>query len=176
MDQHMVANHPIDIIIKEKQAIYHQLQVEIQKRLMTEKELGDCYHQLETLQKHSNQPFIDELTRLLEITKNDNDSLIQQADELSQDNQLLRDRCGFLESEIESLKVNVIEELNKQSQALMKENEYLRQKVDINSFGGLELGPRSQQDELIQKKNKEIYELTVQLGCLKEENNQFKKD
>jgi hypothetical protein len=31
-------------------------------------------------------------------------------------------------------------------------------------------------DEQIQKKNKEIYELTVQLGCLKEENFQYKKD
>ena len=26
------------------------------------------------------------------------------------------------------------------------------------------------QDEILQKKNKDIYELTVQLGCLKEEN------
>lgn len=25
-------------------------------------------------------------------------------------------------------------------------------------------------EEIVQKKNKEIYELTVQLGCLKEEN------
>ena len=31
-------------------------------------------------------------------------------------------------------------------------------------------------DDLLQKKIKEIYELTVQLGCLKEENFQLKKD
>ena len=33
-----------------------------------------------------------------------------------------------------------------------------------------------EQDEQISKKNKEIYDLTVQLGCLKEENLQLKKD
>jgi hypothetical protein len=49
---------------------------------MTEKELADCYHQMETLQKHSNQHLIEEATRLLELTKNDNDTLIQQAEEL----------------------------------------------------------------------------------------------
>ncbi len=31
-------------------------------------------------------------------------------------------------------------------------------------------------EETLAKKTKEIYELTVQLGCLKEENHQFKRD
>ena len=145
---------------------------------MTEKELADCCHQLEGFQKHNNQHFIEEVTRLLEMTKNDNDSLIQQNEELSNDNQLLRDRCGFLETEIEEIRHTVIEELTRENQALVKENEYLRQKVDITSVvNSADFGSRpANNDEIVQKKSKEIYDLTVQLGCLKEENNQLKKD
>ena len=112
------------------------------------------------------------------MTKNDNDSLIQQNEEMSNDNQLLRDRCGFLETEIEEIRRTVIEELTRENQALVKEIEYLRQKVDITSvINSADFGSRpANNDEIVQRKNKEIYDLTVQLGCLKEENNQLKKD
>ena len=58
--------------------------------------------------------------------------------------------------------------MQRQIQNLTKENEYLRQ----GNFTPMV----NNGDELLQKKNKEIYDLTVQLGCLKEENHQLKKE
>ena len=61
---------------------------------------------------------------------------------------------------------------------MIKENEFLRSKIDISSITNNcnESGKSKEIEDIIQKKNKEIYDLTVQLGCLKEENYQLKKD
>ena len=59
-------------------------------------------------------------------------------------------------SEIESLKAQI---------ATLSDQSQLQLKKETSSI-----------EENISKKNKEIYELTVQLGCLKEENHQLTKD
>ena len=80
-----------------------------------------------------------------------------------------------------------IEEQSSKSLNLQKENEYIKSRIEsevlkrveekgMSSSGGGGGGSNGNMEEQIQKKNKEIYELTVQLGCLKEENTSLKKD
>lgn len=47
---------------------------------------------------------------------------------------------------------------------------------NTNSTTSVSLDKLKELEDNLQRKNKEIYDLTVQLGCLKEENTQVKKD
>eukprot|EP00347_Sterkiella_histriomuscorum_P016763 403351945 len=183
----------VDLLIKEKQEIYCQMQVEIQRRLMQEKELQEVYRQLDTL-NNQHQANIHELTSMIDISKRDNDILMQQVEEQSQENVELKQIKESQDDQLSTIR-QMYEELNEKQQSLQRENEYLKTRVEVAqqfqvlSQQASSQNPNSQTsqqpisieklkelEDLLQRKNKDIYELTVQLGSLKEENTQLKKD
>ncbi len=67
--------HPYEYAMKEKQDLQHQLNIEIQRRLLLEKDVNDMYRQLEQLRSGSGG--VIELSLLLEQTKKEYDVLLQ---------------------------------------------------------------------------------------------------
>ncbi|CDW85161.1 UNKNOWN [Stylonychia lemnae] len=179
--QHNYHQHQVDFLIKEKQEMHHQLNVEIQRRLLQEKELNEAFKQLDGINSQHQQN-IHELTQMLDLHKRDNDSLMNQVTELEHDTQALKEANETLQEELTNYK-QLYEDLQSKQQTMVRENEYLKTRVELSqqiqitqSNTGVSNEKIKEIEDTLQKKNKEIYDLTVQLGCLKEENNQLKKD
>jgi hypothetical protein len=67
--------------------------------------------------------------------------------------------------------------MNMRVQALFREKEFIRSSIDLSSLNTVGEGTKLREmEELLQKKSKEIYDLTVMIGSLKEENHSLKKD
>lgn len=79
----------------------------------------------------------------------------------------------------------MLDEAIARSNMIIKENEFLKSGArESYNFGNIrgkseernDNGQVKELEEVVKKKNKEIYDLTVQLGALKEENSSFKKE
>ena len=120
--------------------MHHQLQVEIQRRLLQEKELQDAYKQLEGVNAQ-HQGSIHELTTMLDLTKRDNDALMQQVEEYAQEIergkeaemhavQMAEERQQQMEEELQCVR-QMYEEIQSKQQTLIRENDYLKTRVEV---------------------------------------------
>ncbi|TNV74123.1 hypothetical protein FGO68_gene13837 [Halteria grandinella] len=156
----------IDVLIKEKQELQHSLNIEIQRRLLLEREVQTSMNGvLEEKQR---------LCKQLESLKGELEKTKSQRNQSSTEKEASLEALRLLQGQFIAAKQE-IDQQNAKINAIQQENEVLKLQITSSSTQTEQSKKEfSSIEESLTKKTKEIYELTVQLGCLKEENNQYK--